>query len=81
MLAIGVSPSGGIVRLWDAATDKQLRQLQSPNAWLGHVAFSPNGETVVAGADCHRIVLWETTTGRLLRQLDGREETIFAVLA
>jgi RNA polymerase sigma factor (sigma-70 family) len=75
-LASGVSPPG-IIHFWEAASGKELRQL-SPHAWLGRIAFSPDGKTLAAAAARHRILLWETATGRLLRELDGREETLFA---
>jgi RNA polymerase sigma factor (sigma-70 family) len=78
-LASGVSPSG-VVRLWDVSAGKELRKLRSPvRRWLGHAAFSPDGKIVAAAADRHVILLWETATGRLLRQLDGGEQLTVAV--
>ena len=38
------------VNLWDLATGKELRKLKSPYSWLGHLAFSANGQTVAAAA-------------------------------
>jgi RNA polymerase sigma factor (sigma-70 family) len=78
LLATGVSYSG-IVRLWNAATGKELRKLHCPDrGWLGHVAFSVDGKLVAASANNHCVMLWETATGRLLRQLDGKEKNSFA---
>jgi WD40 repeat protein len=77
ILASGGDTSG-TVSLWDPASHKELRRLQSPFPWLGHLAFSPDGKMVAASADRHRIILWETATGQIVRQLDGREETDFA---
>jgi RNA polymerase sigma factor (sigma-70 family) len=75
VLATGISPEG-VVRLWNPATGKQLRQLESPYPWLGRVAFSPDGKTVAAVSNRHRIALWDTATGRLLHELDGGEEKL-----
>jgi RNA polymerase sigma factor (sigma-70 family) len=77
LFASGASPSG-IIRVWDTATWGERRQLRSPFTWIGHVSFSPDGKILAASANRHRIFLWETTTGRLLHELDGQEESSFA---
>src|SRR5579883_1010218 len=86
---VAFSPNGQIVatavssfepvRLWDAATGKELRKMQNPQWWWGHLAFSADGKTVAAGADRHRIAVWDADSGRLLHQLDGHENLTFAV--
>jgi WD40 repeat protein len=70
---IAVSPDGkvlattasakGIVRLWDIATGKELRELRSPGDWFASVQFSPAGETLVA-ASRTELWLWEVDTGK-----------------
>jgi RNA polymerase sigma factor (sigma-70 family) len=77
MLASGVSPCRS-VRLWDAATRMELRELTSPYSCLGHIAFSADGKMLAGGADRHRIVIWETATGRVLHELDGQDDNTFA---
>ena len=52
---------------------------------LGHseivsaAAFSPNGRLVATGGDGGELILWETDSGRILRQLRGHENRVLAV--
>jgi WD40 repeat protein len=76
-----------VIRLFDAASNKQLRQFGEPKD-IGQrfviptLAFSPDGRTVasVSGEVSDRgIALWETATGKLRRQFTGHQREISAV--
>jgi WD40 repeat protein/serine/threonine protein kinase/DNA-binding winged helix-turn-helix (wHTH) protein len=63
--------------LWDTKTGERRRTLRGAQGWIGGVAFSPDGSQVAAGlwetnVGDGQILLWETSTGRLMRILDER---------
>jgi RNA polymerase sigma factor (sigma-70 family) len=77
MEAIAFSPDGrrlavgdygaNVVRLLDAATGEELRQLaeERPAA----VAFAPDGKTLASGGWDGAVVLWDVTTGGKVRTI------------
>lgn len=74
----GVETAGTVV-VWDMATQKELRRLESPpgfEATVTSVACSPNGKIAAAGLANHRIHLWEIATGKLVRVFRGHEARI-----
>src|SRR2546425_3944684 len=62
------------VRLWDAASGREVRVLQGHPKPVYCVAFSRDGATIASGGQEGAespIRLWETATGKPLRQLAG----------
>ena len=59
---------GTTVRLWDAATGRELRQFRGQHALTHDVAIAPDGKIIAAGYDDGVIILWDTTTGREIRR-------------
>jgi WD40 repeat protein len=59
-------PSGdleGMVRLWDIATNKEVRRIKGP--WpCSSAAFSPDGRVMAIGGDDHVVHLYEVATGK-----------------
>lgn len=75
----------GTVRLWDAATGKELRRLVGRPVnygWVSSVAFSPDGKLVAAGihgyhgAPVHPLFLWDVATGKQLSRLAGHKQEV-----
>ncbi len=64
---------GGTVKLWDGATGKEVRCYRGEKKWLwARAALSPDGRLIATcGDDGMSITLYETTTGRLIRELPG----------
>jgi WD40 repeat protein len=62
---------GGTVRLWDAATGKDTRRFRDDKGGA-RSALSPDGKLVAAsGKDDQSITLYETATGKPIRELTG----------
>ena len=58
------------VRLWDVAARKLKFTLSGHKAGVMGLAWSPDGTIVASGGwDC-RLILWDATSGKLLRQLE-----------
>jgi WD40 repeat protein len=58
----------GKVKLWDAATGREIRALDGLKYDVYGVAFSPDGQIVAAAAK--HIVLWNAATGETLRTIE-----------
>jgi len=75
-----------IVRLWDSTSGQELRTLPGPGDLVGSIAFSPDGQRMVAGAGTGlttgtigKAFLWDVATGRMLMSF-GPTEYIHAVV-
>src|SRR5262249_50414396 len=72
--AVAVTPDGktvatgqdAVISLWDLATGKEARRLQSPLGSTDGLAFSPDGKLLASGHDGHAVQLWDLDTGKVL---------------
>ncbi len=62
----------GAVRLWEAATGKEVRRLQR-KGWVRTLVWSPDGKVLISASDGDGIRFWETATGKVLRDLPERK--------
>ncbi|HVV34251.1 MAG TPA: WD40 repeat domain-containing protein [Vitreimonas sp.] len=76
LLASG-GEENGTVRLWDIATQRQLRRFGSGEGTFWSVTFSGNGR-YLAGADGLGHI-WDVATGRELHRLEGHVDGVFGV--
>ena len=67
------------VRLWEAASGRQLRVLAGHGDDVISVAFSPDGRTIASGSWDNTVRLWDAASGRPLRVLAGHEAPVRSV--
>jgi WD40 repeat protein len=68
--------SGGkdrIIRVWQAATGRELRRLTGHRGEITFVAFSPDGQVLASKGEDRGLCIWDLATGRALRRLGERE--------
>ena len=85
---IGLSPDGNqivsgsddkSVRVWDANTGEQLRELQGHTSSVISVAFSHDGNRIVSGSYDNSVRVWDAKTGEQLRELQGHTSSVYSV--
>ncbi len=67
----------GHVRLWDFS-GRQIRSFETPNAFASSVAFSPDGERILAGVDGD-IRVWNVATGVLELSIAAGHDVVNSV--
>jgi RNA polymerase sigma factor (sigma-70 family) len=67
------------VRLWQAATGKELLQLGPHDRAAVSVAFAPHGKTVATGTWFGSTYVWDAVTGKQLRKFPGSPGGVTAV--
>jgi WD40 repeat protein len=60
-----------MVRLWDAATGKELRTLKGLTDWVYYVSWSPDGKTLGTSSGGGAITLWDGE-GKIQATLKGQ---------
>ena len=56
--------SGGIVKLWDAATGHESRTLKGHTSSVTSAAFSPDGKQLASAASDATVKVWDVATGQ-----------------
>jgi WD40 repeat protein/uncharacterized caspase-like protein len=74
-----------VVKIWDAATGRELTQLKVPNSGAfstyadAFLAFSEDGKRVATSGFDTDTIVWETETGKRLSNLSGRTNMAYSV--
>ena len=67
------------VRVWDASTGMQLKELKGHTSWVYSVAFSSDGTQIVSGSDDNSVRVWDVSTGMELGKLKGHTRLVRSV--
>jgi WD40 repeat protein/ribose 1,5-bisphosphokinase PhnN len=70
---------GRLVRLWDAATGREVRRLAGHEGAVSSVAWSPDGDLVASASHDRTVRVWEAVTGRERTRLWGHASWVAAV--
>ncbi len=77
LLATG--DSHGNIRLWEAASGREVLVCKGHKGVVTSVAFSPSGEILASASYDQTVRLWDIRTGECLQVLQGHSETVFSV--
>ncbi len=69
-----IATGGGLIRLFDVTTGRELNNPVEVADSIAALAFSPDGRTIVAGR--YDLNLWDPATGQPVRRLQGRSEAV-----
>lgn len=67
------------VKLWDAATGRELRTLKGHSSFVSSVAFSPDGKQIVSGSDDLTVKLWNLETGKEMLSFAEHSQSVTCV--
>ncbi|VFM94970.1 MAG: WD40 repeat [Candidatus Kentron sp. G] len=66
------------LKLWDAATGREMRAFRGHKGDVWSVALSPDGRQVLSGGDDHTLRLWDVATGRAVRTFRGHGGIVYS---
>jgi predicted NACHT family NTPase len=69
----------GVVRLWEAASGRELLTCKRHTHKVNSVTFSPDGKTLASGSDDQTVRLWDINSGECLNTLHGHSSWVFSV--
>jgi RNA polymerase sigma factor (sigma-70 family) len=72
---VAAMQSPATVRVWDAATGRELRHFAAPGGGVQGAALSPDGK-VFATVGCEDVTLWDFATGGQLHRFPGRSTCV-----
>jgi WD40 repeat protein len=67
------------IKLWDAATGREIRTLKGHSLPVTSVAFSPDGQRLASASWDETIKLWDAATGHEIRTLKGHTNFVLSV--
>ncbi len=67
------------VRVWDAATGRELRRLDGHTDEVTCVAFTPDGKRLLSGSRDRTVRFWDADTGKELRRFVGHTDRVRTV--
>ncbi len=63
------------LRLWEAASGRELARFEGHSKWVTSVAFSPDGRHIISGSWDNTLRLWEAVSGRDLGEVERTKAT------
>ena len=70
----------GVIRLFDAATGKPLREFPHVKEGPVRLAFSPNGRWLASGDSAGKVLIWDTESGKPVSDFTGHRGRISSLV-
>ncbi len=77
-VAFGPNPTR-CIKLWDAATGREVRTLGNPGGQVTSLAFSPDGTRLATAGENRTVQLWDVQTGQAVFELRGHIAAVISV--
>jgi WD40 repeat protein len=74
LLATG--SQGGVIRLWDTASGKEIHPRLEPEGFIHALAFTPDGTHLFTGGGDRFLTCWRLDTGRAVARLVGHRNPV-----
>jgi WD40 repeat protein len=72
-------PFPGTIKIWDAASGRELSTLKGHTGEVWSVAYGPEGTRLASGSHDQTVKIWDAATGQELRTLKGHTEGVTSV--
>jgi WD40 repeat protein len=69
----------GAIRLYEAGTEKLVREFADVNSLPTRLAFSPDGKRLASGAWDGTVIIWDVATGKRLREFPGHRGRVVSL--
>lgn len=67
------------IKLWEAATGRELRALNNSNTGIKALAFSPDGQLLASSGNDGKLRLWDTSSGQERSVINGHPKAVLAL--
>ena len=74
-----ISTGDGTIKLWDMATQKEIRIFREHTRGIYVAVFSPDGKKIVSGSENKIVKIWNVSTGSEIRTLHGHNNRVISV--
>ena len=76
---LGTAHQDGCIRIWDAATGKQIQLFKGHDSRVTSVSFSPAGSRLATGSCDKTAPIWDAATGKQIQLFKGHDNWVTSV--
>ncbi|MEH1833594.1 MAG: caspase family protein, partial [Nostoc sp.] len=76
---IASASSDNTVKVWDAATAKEITTFKEHSSAVNSVAFSPDGKTIASASSDNTVKVWDAATAKEITTFKGHSDAVRGV--